>query len=82
MKENLNKLRINFEGKYIHKEIIVNIEEVVKSIDEKEGCHLVGNFHVKKVDKLNLGTWQFSHKFTCLNEHNIGTVFFQGDRIL
>ena len=50
-------MRINSEGKYIHKEIILNIDEVVKSIDAKEGCHLVGNFHVKKVDKLNLGSW-------------------------
>jgi len=40
---------LTHDGKYINKEIVVSTESVVESLDKKEGCHLVGNFNIKKV---------------------------------
>ena len=52
VKAGLNKLKINKDGKYLKGEIIETIESVLESINKKEGCHLIGNFNIKKVYKV------------------------------
>lgn len=49
VKANLNKLPLDENRKYIKKEIVVSTEAVVAALNKKEGCHLVGNFNIKKV---------------------------------
>jgi hypothetical protein len=49
VKARLNKLKINKDGKYLKGEIVETVESVLESINNKEGCHLIGNFNIKKV---------------------------------
>jgi hypothetical protein len=47
-------LKINKDGKYLKGQIVETVESVLESINNKEGCHLIGNFNIKKVDKVQI----------------------------
>ena len=42
-------VNLTSKNKYLKGEIVETVESVLESINNKEGCHLIGNFNIKKV---------------------------------